>query len=107
MRKSLHQQTAKLPQVDAISDEEFRAGLPATSTQAAIYWGTHWAAVGGVERLLAEVSAACGFPPDTQVFLTGGNGEALDNGLRGRIPQLIHDPLLTLEGIRIAAEAVP
>jgi pantothenate kinase type III len=64
--------------------------------------GIFWAAAGGIRALCKEYAAAAAAPPD--VFLTGGDGPALHTALG---PGVQLWPTMTLDGIRITAEAAP
>ncbi|MFM8270813.1 MAG: type III pantothenate kinase [Gemmata sp.] len=102
MAHSLHAHTAKLPLVDA--DTLPAVVAPGTNTQDAILAGIR-AAIVGATVLLANHYAEDA-PP--WVFVTGGAAGDLagfDFGPRFKGTHAL--PSLTLEGVRIAAEALP
>ncbi|MCI0702522.1 MAG: type III pantothenate kinase [Planctomycetia bacterium] len=85
----------------------FAPPQPAKNTEEAMKAGAFWAAVGGIVTLVREFAAKLAHPPE--VFLTGGDRVVLITPVADRLPDLkVHfAPELTLEGIRIAAEALP
>jgi type III pantothenate kinase len=99
MIHALHDYTALLPLILAP-----RAAPPApgTSTPAAMELGVYWSVAGGVEAVLDAYRRH--FDAEPVVFLTGGDAPALVEALR---QPLTHWPQMTLEGIRLAAEALP
>jgi pantothenate kinase type III len=78
-----------------------RPEWPGKSTIGAMEAGIFWAVAGGVWASIDnyEVETA-GLP---QVFLTGGDGPLLHEVL----PEAELWPTMTLEGIRLSAEALP
>jgi type III pantothenate kinase len=98
MAKSLHEHTALLPLVSVQSEPP---ELPGTSTPDAIKAGIHSAVVGGVRHLIERLGAQA--RSRAKVFVTGGDG-ALVAGSLGEHAVLW--PEMTLEGIRLAAEAL-
>ncbi|MGH7171521.1 MAG: type III pantothenate kinase [Gemmataceae bacterium] len=98
MAKSLHDYTALLPIVEPPS----RAPpLPGTATIPAVEAGIFWAVAGGIAALLREYRSLC--QCSLQVFLTGCDGPRF----RRAIPGALYWPEMTLEGIRLSAEALP
>ena len=95
MARSLHQQTAQLPQIIPVTTPPAAVG---NSTESALAAGVYYAAVGAVDRLLQEMSRADEKPA---VYLTGGDAEALSAGLR--TPHRI-EPNLVLEGLCAVAQ---
>jgi type III pantothenate kinase len=101
MAQSLHEHTALLPQVEVrgASPE-----VPGTSTVPAIEAGIYWAVAGGVKALTRQLLGRAGAVRNGEVFLTGGDASLLapvmDVGVH-------FCPHLTLEGIRLSAEALP
>jgi type III pantothenate kinase len=99
MVEALHNFTALLPRIEI---KEPRPPLPATSTPAAMEAGIFWSVIGGVNMIASQMET----PEEVRAkrFLTGGDAEFLH-------PALGNDftlwPAMTLEGIRIAAEAQP
>ncbi|HEY7309312.1 MAG TPA: type III pantothenate kinase [Gemmataceae bacterium] len=98
MAAALHEHTALLPQIDV---PRARPEWPGKSTIGAMEAGIFWAVAGGVWASIDnyEVETA-GLP---QVFLTGGDGPLLHEVL----PEAELWPTMTLEGIRLSAEALP
>lgn len=106
MARSLHSDTAALPQIavpEAQSEDQVRYDwsnleFPGTSTVAAIRSGIFFAAVGAIERLVAEAARQLGSPP--VVHITGGDGEILCRSLN--CPNTF-SPCLVLDGLREVA----
>jgi type III pantothenate kinase len=101
MAKALHDYTALLPLVEPPTESGAIPSLPGTATIPAIEAGIFWAVAGGVEALLREYRLHCG--STLEVFLTGGDGPLL----RSVLPEARFWPEMTLEGIRLSAEALP
>ncbi|HEV3262619.1 MAG TPA: type III pantothenate kinase [Gemmataceae bacterium] len=101
MAGALHEHTALLPLVDPATCGT--PAFPGTTTRAAIEAGVFWAAAGGVQALLHQFDAASPARP-WELFLTGGDGGLLAPALARSHPFW---PEMTLEGIRLAAEAQP
>lgn len=99
MAQALHDHTALLPLIDRPTGAPAAVG---TSTDQAIASGTFWAVVGGVQRLIREMSMGEELPPT--VFLTGGDAPLLPPVLDCEVS---HWPWMTLEGIRLSAENLP
>lgn len=91
MTQSLREHTALLPAVEIHE----RLSPPGTTTVAAIASGVFHAAVGGIDRLLAEMNC-----DGAAVFITGGDAALLGPHLK--TPAEIW-PEMTLEGLRITA----
>jgi type III pantothenate kinase len=98
MAAALHDYTALLPLVEV---REPHPALPGASTRAAMEAGIFWAVAGGIRALTAEMTAQSAVAPDC--FLTGGDGPLLQASLPGSRLW----PHMTLEGIRLTAEALP
>jgi type III pantothenate kinase len=98
MAKALHDYTALLPVVEPPSQAP---PLPGTATIPAIEAGIFWAVAGGVAALLREYRSL--YRSDIEVFLTGGDGARL----QAVLPDAQLWPTMTLEGIRLSAEALP
>ena len=99
MALALHDYTALLPVVTlSRSDPPY----PGTSTPAALEIGILAAAVGGIQFLITQMTQRAGVAPD--VFLSGGDAALLAPALKQPV-QLW--PEMTLEGVRLAAEAIP
>ncbi len=97
MLQSLHHHTALLP---LLAVPKTVPTMPGTSTPRAMEAGVVWTVVGGI-RTLIELSARPD-EPTPQVFLTGGDGPFL----APLIPGAELWPTMTLEGVRLAAEAI-
>jgi type III pantothenate kinase len=98
MAAALHEHTALLPQIDV---QRQRPPSPGKSTVAAMETGIFWAVAGGIHALIEQYGAVAAALP--QVFLTGGDGPLLYSVL----PEAQLWPAMTLEGIRLSAEALP
>lgn len=98
MAKALHEYTALLP---LLPPPEKPPAVPGTSTPAALELGIFWAAAGGIAALMREYRSLC--RSEIEVFLTGGDGPRLESVL----PEAHPWPEMTLEGIRLSAEALP
>jgi type III pantothenate kinase len=98
MAKALHDYTALLP---LRAPPQKPPTVPGTSTPAAMELGIFWAAAGGINSLLREYRSFC--RSEIEVFLTGGDGPYL----RTVFPDAHLWPEMTLEGIRLSAEAPP
>jgi type III pantothenate kinase len=99
MAQALHEHTALLPLV-AVHQQP--ASMPGRSTVEAIQAGVFAAAGGGIRELVRRLTAGHDVP--FQFFLTGGDATLLA-GACGF--QAIVWPTMTLEGIRLTAEAMP
>jgi type III pantothenate kinase len=103
MAKALHDYTAKLPLVEPVPQAPLTVGL---TTETAIQLGIFGALAGGVDTLVNGLAASC--PKSPSVYLTGGDATRVKNALTTGMNFRFHvRPLLTLEGIRLAAEALP
>ena len=98
MAKALHDYTALLP---LIPPPDKRPAVPGTATPSAMEAGIFWAVSGGIEALLRQYRLYCG--STMEVFLTGGDGPLL----HAVLPEAHLWPEMTLEGIRLSAEALP
>jgi type III pantothenate kinase len=96
MAEALHQHTALLPLVDVPRQPP---AAPGTATPAAVEAGIYWAAAGGAAALVQAYRTLAAAEP--VVYLTGGDGPALAPALGVETW-----PEMTLEGIRLAAEAL-
>jgi type III pantothenate kinase len=95
MSKALHDYTALLPLVEVPKQVPT---VPGTATPAAIEAGVFWAVVGGVWALVAAYGRR--FDASPQVFLTGGDASLIAAMPLGSARVC---PLLTLDGVRLAA----
>jgi type III pantothenate kinase len=98
MALALHEHTALLP---LIEPPRLPPELPGLSTPAAMVVGVYWATVGAVDALVRQYQLLSTTRP--MVFFTGGDGPLL----HAQLGQGELCPLLTLEGILLAAEALP
>jgi len=98
MAKSLHDYTALLPPVD-IKNVPY---VPGATTESAIKAGVFWAVAGGIKATLRLLSAGGETSRHREVFLTGGDATVLAPVMD---PQVTLWPHMTLEGIRLSAEA--
>lgn len=101
MARALHDYTALLPSI------ELPVGIPtvpATSTVTSLQAGVFWAAAGGIRALIEQLNGVCPGGPAHEVFITGGDAGLLAPAVG---PACKHWPQMTLEGIRLAAEALP
>jgi len=97
MAKSLHDYTALLPLI------ELPAAVPpypGVTTRAAMEVGIFWAVAGGIQGLIDTYRRNTSIEPE--IYLSGGDTELLAQGLPGAISW----PTMTLEGIRLTAEAL-
>jgi type III pantothenate kinase len=106
MGRVLHDFTAKLPLIDPTEqprDETF----PPKNTAAAIRFGIDAALLGGVNTLISLLIDTSSLPGPPHLYLTGGACHLLDGCEFPHVAAQQVIPALTLEGIRIAAEALP
>ena len=99
MAQSLHDYTALLPQVEISGPTP---PLPGSSTAAAMQAGIFWATAGGINAIVAQMASRSKASPD--LWITGGDGPLLQPAIDGNA-QLW--PEMTLEGLRLAVEAIP
>ncbi|HXG09928.1 MAG TPA: type III pantothenate kinase [Gemmataceae bacterium] len=101
MAQALHDHAALLPLVETIPS---CPTAPATATRPAIELGIHWAMVGGINGLIAEMGRGVAREPGAvDVFVTGGGAPLVLDRLLGKTR---HCPELILEGICLTAEAL-
>jgi type III pantothenate kinase len=98
MARSLHEHTSLLPLVDVAAPPT----MPGTSTESALHAGIFWSAAGGVHALVELLRKRSERAAPCSVFLTGGDAALLATALD---QSFIHWPTMTLEGIRLAAQA--
>ncbi|HLW64326.1 MAG TPA: type III pantothenate kinase [Gemmataceae bacterium] len=106
MAEALHEHTALLPLVDMQAAVPL---VPAGNTTSAIAAGVHWAVAGGISALVRAISLTvpC-LEKKMPVFLTGGDAAKIQFDFLDRdLFEYQLRPTLTLEGIRIAALAIP
>jgi type III pantothenate kinase len=99
MARALHDHTALLPLVEAPAEPPF---VPAINTAAALRAGVFYAVVGGVNAVVARLLKLTGVP--THIYLTGGDAPLLTSQVDARAEVW---PEMTLEGLRLTAEALP
>lgn len=100
MAKALAGGTAKLPGVEFAGTEDI---FPGENTEDAIKRGIYWSILGAVVMFRSAYSIM----QDNEILkiiLTGGDAHLLLPEIK---PPVHYVPALTLEGIRIAAEALP
>jgi type III pantothenate kinase len=99
MAQALHDHTALLPQVEVA----YVPSVPGTNSVMAMRAGIFWSAAGGIKALVRLLGAGQD-AHRREVFLTGGDAPLLAPVMD---PDVILWPEMTLEGIRVAAEAQP
>jgi type III pantothenate kinase len=99
MVQVLHDHTALLPLVQINEPCPY---LPGLSTPQAIQAGVYYATAGGINTLFGLLCARSGQP--THIYLTGGDAGLLSPAVDGRAEVW---PAMTLEGLRLSAEAQP
>ena len=106
MAKALHDYTAALPLVMIGMDRSAGAcpTLPGLFTESAIGAGVFWAVAGGIKAITRQLIANANAGRHHVIYLTGGDAKMLATVLD---PEVELWPTMTLEGIRIAAEALP
>ena len=105
MAKALRDNTAALPLLCIDTDpKKANPPLPGTSSASAMTAGIYWAVAGGIKAILRQLVASAGASRKREVFLTGGNARYLAPVMD---PEVHVWPEMTLEGIRLAAEALP
>lgn len=104
MAKALHDYTALLPLVEISTTPP---DVIATSTTTAIQMGVFYAVVGGINAHISLIDRTVRVI--SQIFLTGGDARLLRQFVytQAEFDQVVLWPEMTLEGIRIAAEAQP
>lgn len=104
MARSLHEHTAKLPHISI--DPVLPLEIWGTNTEDAIQLGIANAILGAADQLVWDWAARSSAPP--WVFATGGDvGYFRGFKFTADLGGFVIEPKLTLEGIRIAAEALP
>ncbi len=109
MFRSLNEHTARLPLIRAEDLGQPHPGYedrpPGKNTENAIVVGVVAATQGAAQRLAAQLQALSSGP--TQVIITGGAADFLRGARFDNVADVRFAEWLTLEGIRIAAEALP
>jgi type III pantothenate kinase len=103
MAQSLHDYTEALPLVKVPTAISLPS-LPGVCTTAAIEAGIFWAVAGGIKATLWQLGARTGALRKREVFLTGGDAHCLAPVMDVEVRVWRE---MTLEGIRLAAEALP
>jgi type III pantothenate kinase len=96
MARALHEFTALLPLVEL---DGAAPDFPGPSTTAAMKAGIYYTVAGGINEVLRRMAAA-----DPLVYLTGGDAALLRPAVD---PRAVLWPAMTLEGVRLSAEALP
>jgi type III pantothenate kinase len=99
MARALHEHTALLPLIEVGTPRPYVPGL---STPQAMEAGIYYAAAGGINALVGLYRAASS--AETHVYLTGGDARLLSYAVEDRAEVW---PEMTLEGLRLSAEAQP
>jgi type III pantothenate kinase len=103
MAKALHEHTAALPLIE-VNRSTPRHILPGNSTELAIRGGVFWAVAGGITSIIRLFGSRTEPYHNFVIYLTGGDAKILQPILHSEIKLW---PEMTLEGVRIAAEALP
>jgi type III pantothenate kinase len=103
MAKALNDYTALLPLVEL---SPTLPELPGTTTRQAIEAGLTWSTAGGVVALADQMSVRAGVRQPFRL-VTGGDSELLHAALNEIRPGWRQVSMLTLEGLRLTAEAKP
>lgn len=101
MSQALHAYTSKLPLVTLSGPTP---AVPGQNTEAAIRAGVFWAVAGGIRALVQQTAERIEAHRYPEVYLTGGDAALLAAALD---PSVHVWPEMTLEGIRLAADALP
>ncbi len=105
MAKALHDYTAALPLVKIETDPARPwPPVPSTFTDLAIRGGIFWAVAGGIRALTRQLMASAHAVRRHVIYMTGGDAKILATVMDAEVELW---PAMTLEGIRIAAEALP
>ncbi len=99
MVRALHDHTALLPQVQINEPCPY---LPGLSTTQAMQAGVYYATAGGINTLIERLGAQSAQP--AHIYLTGGDAHLLSPAVNGHAEVW---PEMTLEGLRLSAEAQP
>ncbi len=103
MFEAMHQYTAKLPLI--ATHEIPRLQPPGKTTADAMSVGVMAAQIGAVGFLVRGYTRQSPSPP--WLFITGGAVGSLNGHSFSGVDRVVSDPLLTLKGILLAAEALP
>jgi type III pantothenate kinase len=105
MAKALHEHSAALPLVaiESVPQDEWPR-LPGTFTEAAIRAGIFWAVAGGIKAILWQLVGRAKASRHHVTYLTGGDALFIAPVLDSEVQYWRE---MTLEGVRLAAEALP
>ncbi|MFO0847548.1 MAG: type III pantothenate kinase [Gemmataceae bacterium] len=104
MATALHQHTAKLPEIEIPEIDLY--GNIGQNTAEAIEMGVGSAVLGGIDLTISSFTIYLRKNP--WLFLTGGGVGQLDQwSFDAALDGTVVNPRLTLEGVRLAAEALP
>jgi type III pantothenate kinase len=101
MAAALHEYTALLP---FVVGEKSNPPPVGTNTIAAIEAGIYYAVAGGVNELIFRHSLRAGLTVEPAFFLTGGDAPLMKDPIHNAT---LLWPEMTLEGLRLSAEALP
>jgi type III pantothenate kinase len=101
MAQALHEHTAQLPLVQIATSCPPALGK---NTERAIEAGVFWAVAGGIKVLLRQMLGRVNSRRQEEIFLTGGDASLLADALEATVHLW---PTMTLEGLRLTAEAQP
>jgi pantothenate kinase type III len=87
-----------------VLSQDWNPTFPATSTTTAIAAGVYWAVAGGIKALVRQLTDKAGASHHRSIIITGGDALCLATVLGNEYHPW---PAMTLEGIRLAAEALP
>ncbi len=105
MAKALHEHSAALPLVaiELVPPNEWPR-LPGTFTESAMRAGIFWAVAGGIKAILWQLVGKAKASRHHVVYLTGGDALYIAPVLDAEVQYWRE---MTLEGVRLAAEALP
>jgi len=105
MAKALHEHSAALPllAIEEIPPNEWPR-VPGTATESAMRAGIFWAVAGGIKAVLWQLVTRAKASRHHVIYLTGGDALYVAPVLE---PEVDYWREMTLEGIRLAAEALP
>jgi type III pantothenate kinase len=105
MANALHEHSAALPLVaiESVPPKEWPR-IPGTSTESALRAGIYWAVAGGIRALLRRLVGRAKASRHRVIYLTGGDALFIAPALDAEVEYWRE---MTLEGVRLAAEALP
>lgn len=105
MAKALHDYSAALPLVKVELDPPTEwPRVPGTATESAMRAGIFWSVAGGIKALLRQLIGRAKASRHRVIYLTGGDALFIAPALDAEVQYWRE---MTLEGIRLAAEALP